>query len=390
MSQLLCEQVVGRGLRRTSYDVDESGRFTEEVAKVFGVPFELIPFKANKQGAPVPQPKRNRVHAIPEKERFEIRFPRVEGYTQAIRNRIAVDWQKTPTLVIDPMRIPPEVEMKAALPNNKGRPSITGPGRLENITLNPYRQNRREQELVFDLASALTKEYSRQPNCAAPAHVLFPQIARVVRQFVDEKVRAVSPAAKVDMFLSPYYGWAIERLSEAIQPDASSGEVPEVPRYETSRGPGSTSDVDFSTSRDVREVAKSHLNFVVADTKRWEQSAAFCIDRHPAVAAFVKNSGLGFAVPYLHNGQMHDYLPDFIIRLNNASDTFLILETKGYDPLEEIKSSAAERWTAAVNADRTHGRWIYRVAKKIGEIDSILARLAGTAENQGNARGHEK
>ena len=48
MSQLLCEQVVGRGLRRASYDLDDdTGLFTEEVAKVLGVPFEVIPFKAN-------------------------------------------------------------------------------------------------------------------------------------------------------------------------------------------------------------------------------------------------------------------------------------------------------------------------------------------------------
>src|SRR5204863_3127236 len=67
MSQLLCEQVVGRGLRRASYDVNDEGKFTEEVAKVFGVPFEIIPFKANKQRGPVEPPKRKHVHALPAK-----------------------------------------------------------------------------------------------------------------------------------------------------------------------------------------------------------------------------------------------------------------------------------------------------------------------------------
>src|SRR5947209_16285038 len=105
------------------------------------------------------------------------------------------------------------------------------------------------------------------------------------------------------MFRSPYYGWAIERLLEAIKPDASQSEAPEIPRYETSRGPGSTSDVDFWTSRDVREVRRCHLNYIVADTKRWEQSAAYYLDRNPAVVSFVKNASLGFAIPYLHNGQ---------------------------------------------------------------------------------------
>ena len=92
MSQLLCEQVVGRGLRRTAYEVDAEGRFPEEVAKVFGVPFEIIPFKASKHPVPPPPVKRYRVHAIPTKSEYEITFPRVEGYTQAIHNRLAVDW----------------------------------------------------------------------------------------------------------------------------------------------------------------------------------------------------------------------------------------------------------------------------------------------------------
>ena len=100
MSQLLCEQVVGRGLRRASYEVGPDGKFTEEVAKVFGVPFEVIPFKANKQGAPPPAVKRYHVHALPAKEQFEIRFPRVEGYTQAIRNRVTVNWPAVPVLVV--------------------------------------------------------------------------------------------------------------------------------------------------------------------------------------------------------------------------------------------------------------------------------------------------
>ncbi|MCP9470942.1 MAG: hypothetical protein NNA31_13195 [Nitrospira sp.] len=113
----------------------------------------------------------------------------------------------------------------------------------------------------------------------------------------------------------------------------------------------------------------------MADTKQWEQSAAYYLDRHETVEAFVKNAGLGFAIPYLHNGQMHDYVPDFIVRLKTEPASYLILETKGYDPLEEVKGAAAERWVAAVNADGTYGTWRYAVIKKVSDVPSLLGHL---------------
>jgi type III restriction enzyme len=381
MSQLLCEQVVGRGLRRTNYkDFTEDGLLTEEVAKVFGVPFEVIPFKESKGPKPPPV-KRYHVHALPERARCEITYPRVEGYRQAIRNRVTVDWDTAAPVILDPMKIPPEVQVKAALPNNQGRPSLMGPGRLEDVDLNPYRKGRRLQELVFDLARDLTRDYVAQPNCEAPPHVLFPQLVGVVERYLREKVLPVSPAKTLDVFLSPYYGWVIETLVGAIKPDVAQGEAPEVPRYETNRGPGSTADVDFWTSRDVREVVRSHLNYVVADTKQWEQSAAYVLDTHALVDAFVKNAGLGFAIPYVHNGQPHDYLPDFIVRLKTEPPRFLILETKGYDPLDDVKRQAAERFVAAVNAEGSYGNWQYAVAKKVGEIDKIVRKASSSDRN---------
>ena len=379
MSQLLCEQVVGRGLRRTSYETDESGKLPEEVAKIFGVPFEVIPFKANQQESLIPLVKqRYYVHALPSKAQYEITFPRVEGYTQAIRNRVTVDWASVPALVLEPGRIPPEVEMKSALLNNHGRPSLIGPGKLESITLNPFRSGRRMQELLFDIARTLTRDYTARQQCTVPAHVLFPQLVPIISRYLEEKVQAHKPAEKKDIFLAPYYGWVVERLLEAIRPDVTEGEAPEVPRYELTRGPGSTADVEFWTSREVREVIKSHLNYVVADTKQWEQAAAYHLDKHAHVKAFVKNSGLGFAIPYLHNGQTHEYEPDFIIRLESDSLRHLILEMKGYDPLEDVKRAAAARWVEAVNADGCYGNWQYAIARKVSDVREIVSTAATT------------
>ncbi len=274
MSQLLCEQVVGRGLRRASYELGADDKLTEEVAKVFGVPFEVIPFKASPQGQPKPRVKRFHVHAIPGKAQYEIKFPRVEGYTQAIRNRVTVDWGSVPSLILEPGRIPPEVEVKGLHSTVQGRLTLSGPGRRETVSLDEVRAKLRLQEVIFDLAFALTRDYASQRSCTVPAHRLFPQLVAIVGQFVDEKIDAPPTTSKKDVLLSPYYGWAIERLLPNIHGDTSLGEAPEVPRHEATRGPGSTADVDFWTSREVREVVKSHLNYVVADTNQWEQSAA--------------------------------------------------------------------------------------------------------------------
>ena len=230
--------------------------------------------------------------------------------------------------------------------------------------------------MVFELARDLTRDYVAQPTCEAPAHVLFPQLAQIAQRYLKEKVRPIPPANILDVFLSPYYGWVIERLVAAVKPDVTQGEAPEIPRYEVSRGPGSTAEVDFWTSKEVREILHSHLNYAVMDTKRWEQSASYVIDNHRLVAAFVKNAGLGFAIPYLHNGQPHDYLPDFIIRLKGEPARHLILETKGFDPLAEVKAQAAQRWVEAVNAEGSFGKWQYVIAREPGEVGRNIEEAA--------------
>lgn len=269
--------------------------------------------------------------------------------------------------------------MKANVPSNHGRPTLYGPGKLEKVDLNPFRSGRRFQELVFDMAAELTREYVSRKECESPPHVLFPQVRHIVERYLREKVRPLEPANILDVFCSPYYGWVIEHLKEVIKPDTSQGEAPIVPIYESRRGPGSTADVDFWTSRDVRPVVKSHLNYVVADTRQWEQSAAYLIDTNDLVDAFVKNSGLGFAIPYFYNGESHDYVPDFIVRLKTEPPIHLILEVKGFDERAEVKAQAAQRWVDAVNADRTYGRWAYAMVKRPADTKQAIVDAGASA-----------
>jgi type III restriction enzyme len=126
------------------------------------------------------------------------------------------------------------------------------------------------------------------------------------------------------------------------------------------------------TSKDVREVVRSHVNYVVADTAKWEQQAAYILDTHPGVDAFVKNAGLGFAIPYIHNGQPHDYVPDLVVRLKTDPAAHLIIETKGFDDLADVKAAAAGRWVSAVNADGRMGVWRYKIARKMNDVRQAL------------------
>ncbi|MFZ4580010.1 MAG: BPTD_3080 family restriction endonuclease [Myxococcota bacterium] len=379
-SQLLCEQVMGRALRRRNYDVQADGRFAAEVAKLLGVPFRDAPTQAVTT-TPPKHTDRKHVHPVPDRTRLAMTFPRVIGYTQAVQNRIRVDWTAVPPLALDPLQIPPEVELAALVGANDGRPKMGGPGGLQRVDLERWRQEHRLQQLEFELARTLTRQWLGPVPHQLPVHVLFPQMLVVVQRYLEEKVTALPGTDKRDAFLSPYYGWIVERLSQAIRPDRQAGETPEVPRYEESRGPGTTADVDFWTTRPTLETTRSHVNLMVADTNVWEQAAAMALEKHAHVVAYVKNEGLGFGIPYVHDDKRREYMPDFLVRFTSETGLgagTLILETKGYDRLEPFKVAAARRWVDAVNADGRHGRWAYQIVKDIQHV--VAAIDAGRGE----------
>ena len=197
-SQLLCEQVVGRALRRRSYEVQDNGKFQEEVAKVFGVPFEVVPFKATGASAK-PQPPQRRIYAVPERKHLAITVPRVLGYSIGVRNKVMVaDWDALAGITLDPMRVPPETQVAAAL--NMNRPSILAPGGVHDASLSAFRAKHRDQELAFQMARDLTRAYVQQATCEAPPHVLFPQVLGIVRRYIEEKVRPLPPAERMTRF----------------------------------------------------------------------------------------------------------------------------------------------------------------------------------------------
>ena len=283
MSQLLCEQVVGRGLRRSSYAVWEDGKLGEEGAKILGAPFEVVPLKENPAGnEPRPPPKIWPIHALPGRADIEIRFPRVERYMQKVRHRLKVDWDSIAPLHLDPMDIPPGVEggdegraSKQYRPDRArrpGTPRARGPQSVSRGPASPEAGIRDgpESDMRLPAAARLRR---------AGPH-LVPQLGAIVGRYLKEKIHPIEPARDIDAFLSPWYGWLVERLLAAIRPDDETGETAEAPCYETGRGPGSTAEADFETRREPYPVMKSHVNAVVPDTARWEQSASL-LPGHP-------------------------------------------------------------------------------------------------------------
>lgn len=376
-SQLLCEQVVGRALRRRSYDLRADGKLDEEVAKVFGVPFEVVPFKASAAGAVAPRPPQRRIFAVPQKAAYAISIPRVLGYGIGIRNRVTVpDWDKVAGITLVPMVIPPEMQLAASL--NVNRPSVYAPGGVHDAGLADWRAQHRVQQLAFQMAAQLTRSYAAQRECEAPAQRLFPQVLAIVRRYLAQKVTAPPPSMIIDAFLAPYYGWIIERLCAAIRPDMDAGEAPEVPDIDHDR-PCATSDISVFTGKQVRDVLRSHVNMIVGDST-YENSAGYHLDRHRAVHSFVKNHGLNFAIPYLHNGEPKEYLPDFVARLAGGSERYLICETKGadWDATAAVKAQAAHRWCAAINATGEYGHWDYHLAYSVAALVQHLDTLPTT------------
>jgi type III restriction enzyme len=372
-SQLLCEQVVGRALRRKSYALNEETQmFAEETAKVFGVPFELIPFKVSPVGPTPPPPVPNHIYSVPEKAAFEITFPVVTGYHESGQFDVFVDWSQVAKVTIDPMKIPQTVEL-APLTTPEGGLAAYGPGEKPVLSLKNWRAMFREQQVAFKLAREICIRWQADNGAVAvPVQVLFPKVAFAAKRFLAEKLVTKGGSQPCDVLLvGQYMQAAIGSLLEAIKKGAvsDSGEVAVIPQGAAGRG--STVFVDFHTTKPISSTTKCHLNAMVADTKKWEQSAAFLLDSHPGVTKWVKNERMGFFIPYRNRGLAVRYVPDFIIETDSGLN--VIVEIKGVmTDNADVKAKAAERWVKAVNRLGQHGTWHYLLVMQPEMLGKIL------------------
>src|SRR3569623_1767715 len=313
-SPLLCEQVVGRALRRKSYALNESTQmFAEETAKVFGVPFELIPFKVSPTGPQPPQPDPNHIYSVPEKAEYEINFPIVTGYHQSGSFDVSVDWDQVAKVTLDPMRIPQLVEL-TPLTTPDGTLAAYGPGEKPVLSLKDWRALFRDQQVAFRQAREIRDRWQADNSAAAkPMQQLFPRVAFAAKRFLSEKLDRKGDSQPCDILLvGEYIQASVAALLDAIKKGASTSDAEIAIIPQGASGRGSTLHVDFHTTKPIYPVNLCHLNAMVADTVMWEQSAAFILDTHRGVKRWVKNDRLGFFIPYRRRGLPAKYLPDFI------------------------------------------------------------------------------
>lgn len=396
-SQLLCEQVVGRGLRRMDYTPDPAtGRLTEEYCDVYGVPFSVIPFRGRPVNKPEPDDTPpNLVRALPERVAMEMRFPVVEGYAFALqRNLIRCDIASMEPLRIEPNREPTGtfVRPQVGVQVGGGMAGVESPFGFHQQDREAYYDSVHLQTILFQAAQRIVQELTQAGTASESGrkqrvfalqsrHALFPQIFRVVEEYVRRKVD-FNGVPEPELGLEKYARQVVERVRDAIQPDEAAGEPPLLPLLNRTQETGSTVGVEFRTKRPVFATSASHIGHVVADTAAWEQSVAFRLEQAAQkglIHWYAKNEGLGLSIPYEFLGVDHAYEPDFLVRMapeREKTQLTLILEAKGFeDNQTTAKHDGARRWVRAVNNWGKLGSWAFHVCRNPQVLERELAYL---------------
>ncbi len=388
-TQLLCEQVIGRALRRQSYELNEDGRFDVEYADVLGIPFD---FNAKPVVAP-PQPPREtvRVHAVrPERDGLEIRFPRVEGYRVELpADRLTAEFDADSTLVLTP-------ELIGATETQQS--GIIG----ERVDLNlVHTGDVRPSQVLYELTAHLVTTKWRDED-GSPRLSHFGQLKRIARQWIEGgHLVCKGGTYPAQLMYKTLADMACERIVAGIN-RAFLGERPVKAILDPYNPIGSTAHVNFTTSRCDRwetDSRRCHVNWVVLDSG-WEGEFCRVLEKHPRVRAYVKNHNLGFEVPYVMAGEPRRYRPDFLVLVDDGrgqgDDDLLrlIVEIKGYrrEDAKEKKSTMDTYWIPGVNHLGAHGRWAFAeltdvwtmeldFEKKVaGEFDAMLGKVLAGVE----------
>jgi type III restriction enzyme len=368
-SQLLCEQVVGRGLRRTSYEVNpETGLFDSEYVNIFGVPFTFLPHEAQDGPPPPPPPPKTRIEPVIKKQQYELSWP----------NIIRIDHVYTPTLKLDMDKVKP-LELDASetatfaelAPVVDGKPDVT---KISSIDLDDLGKKYRMQKIVFETARDIYEQMHSEWKKKGNKEFLLAQLIRIVEEFIaSDKIDIVPPLFTQDdqkrrILITLNMNKLVQHIWEAVRFENTESIKPV---FDSDKPIRSTGDMrTWYTGKPCEYTKRSHINQCVFDS-RWEATEAFELDRNPNVDAWVKNDHLGFEILYIFKGVVRKYRPDFIIRLKNGS--FLILETKGQDTKQDkAKREFLDEWVRAVNEHGGFGNWSWAVSKNPADVGGLI------------------
>jgi type III restriction enzyme len=363
-TQLLCEQVIGRALRRQSYDLNEEGLFNVEYADVLGIPFD---FTAKPVVAP-PQPPRETIQVKamrPERDALEIKFPRVVGYRVELpEEKLEAQFNEDST-----MELTPEL-VGATQTQNSG---IIG----EQADLNlVHTGDVRSAQIAYELTSHLVLTKWRDPGEDPKLH-LFGQLKRITRQWLDHHLVCKGGTYPAQLKYKTLADMACERITAGIVTSELVKHRPIKISLDPYNPAGSTRHVNFNTSKTSRwetDSRKCHINWVVLDSD-WEAEFCRVAESHPQVNAYVKNQNLGLEVPYRYGSEMRKYIPDFIVLVDDGHGKddllHLIVEIKGYrrEDAKEKKSTMDTYWIPGVNNNGQYGRWAFAEFTDVYEIE---------------------
>jgi type III restriction enzyme len=374
-TQLLCEQVIGRALRRQSYELNEEGHFNVEYADVFGIPFD---FTAKPVVAP-PQPPRQTIQVkamSPERDHLEIRFPRVEGYRIELpQDRLVADFNEDSTLVLSPDLVGPSITRNEGII-----------GEAQDMSL-AHLADMRSSTLLYNLTHRLLYSKWRDPGEEPPLH-LFGQLKRVTKQWLDGHLVCTGGTYPAQLMYQELADMACNKITAAISRQFL-GERPIKALLDPYNPTGSTRFVRFNTSKTTRWETSSercHVNYAILDSD-WEGELCRVVESHPRVRAYVKNHNLGFEVPYLYGPERRTYLPDFIVLIDDGRGEddllHLVVEIKGYrrEDAKEKKSTMESYWVPGVNHIGGYGRWAFAELTDIYQIESDFEAKIESAFN---------
>lgn len=374
-TQLLCEQVVGRGLRRQSYDLNEEGLFDAEYADILGIPFD---FTAQPVVAPPKPPKKTtNIRAVrPERDHLEIRFPRVRGYRVDLPpEKLVPKFTPQSTLILTPELVGATKTINSGLIGEKAQLSVE------------HLKDTRPSTIIYNLTHHLLLHKYRDAGGDAKLH-LFGQLKRIARAWIDQCLECKAGTFPAQIMYREIADMAAGRISDAVTAQMLDSR-PVRAILDPYNPAGSTMHVNFNTSRDQlwkTDHDRSHINYVVWDST-WEEQFCMTAENHPRVLSYVKNQGLGLEVPYRFGSGQRTYIPDFIVRIDDgrgASDPLnLIVEISGYPKGDKAEKVATMNtyWVPGVNNLGVHGRWAFAEFTEVFEIDAEFDKLiAGFVE----------